>query len=39
MLLRAGQYLTTGSYILATLLGSLVCFIVGYALANCLARG
>ena len=39
MLLRAGQYLTTGSYILATLLGSLVCFIAGYALANCCARG
>lgn len=39
MLLRAGQYLTTGSYIFATLLGSLVCFVAGYALANCLARG
>ena len=39
MLLRAGQYLTTGSYSLATLLGSLVCFIAGYALANCCARG
>ena len=38
MLMRAGQYLTTGSYILATLLGSLVCFVAGYALANLLAR-
>lgn len=37
-LLRNGQFLTTGSYILATLLGSLVCFVAGYALANYLAR-
>lgn len=39
MLLRAGQYLTSGSYILVTLLGSMVCFVAGYALANCLTRG
>ena len=39
MLLRAGQYLTSGSYILITLLGSMVCFVAGYALANCLTRG
>ena len=38
MLLRAGQYFTTGSYVLATLIGSLLCFIAGYALANCLSR-
>lgn len=38
MLMRAGQYLTTGSYIVATLLGSLVCFIAGYTLANLLTR-
>ena len=39
MLLRSGHYLTTGSYIIATILGSLVCFVAGYALANCLSRG
>ena len=39
MLLRAVQYLTSGSYILGTLLGSMVCFVAGYALANCLTRG
>lgn len=38
MLFRAGHYLTAGSYIAATLLGSLICFIAGYALANSLAR-
>lgn len=34
MLLRSGQYLTTASYILATIVGSLLCFVAGYALAN-----
>lgn len=38
MLLRAGHYLTTGSYILASVIGSLVCFMAGYALANFAAR-
>ena len=38
MLLRAGQYLTTGCYVLATLLGSLVCFVAGYALAHGFSR-
>lgn len=38
-LLRAGQFLTAGSYILATLLGSLICFIAGYALAHLVSRG
>lgn len=38
MLLRAGHYLTTGSYILATLVGSLVCFVLGYAMVNSFLR-
>ncbi|MDO5472979.1 MAG: CrcB family protein [Akkermansia sp.] len=38
MLLRSGHYLTTGSYILATMLGSLAFFAAGYACANFLAR-
>ena len=38
MLLRAGNYLTAGSYIAATLVGSLICFVAGYALANCFTR-
>ncbi len=38
MLMRAGHFLTTGSYILATLIGSLLCFLAGYALANWFAR-
>ena len=38
MLLRSGHYFTTGAYILATLVGSLLCFVVGYALANSLSR-
>lgn len=38
MLLRAGQFLTTGSYIVATLLGSLICFIAGYAAAHLITQ-
>ena len=38
MLMRAGHFLTTGSYILATLIGSLLGFLAGYALANWFAR-
>lgn len=38
MLLRSGLLLTTGSYILATMLGSLLFFAVGYAFAHFLAR-
>ena len=38
MLLRSGHYFTTGAYILATLAGSLLCFVVGYALANGFSR-
>ena len=38
MLLRSGHYFTTGAYILATLVGSLLCFVAGYALANTLSR-
>ena len=38
MLFRAGNFLTAGSYIAATLVGSIISFIAGYAAANCCAR-
>lgn len=34
ILLRSGNYLTACSYIAATLIGSLLCFVAGYALAH-----
>jgi CrcB protein len=38
MILRAGNYLTAGSYIALTLVGSILCFIAGYAAANLVQR-
>lgn len=38
-LLRAGHFMTAGSYIFATLAGSLVCFVLGYMAANFACRG
>lgn len=38
MIFRAGNYLTAGSYIIATIVGSLLCFIAGYAVANWMSR-
>lgn len=34
VLLRSGHFLTSGGYMLATLLGSLICFMAGYALSD-----
>lgn len=36
---RAGHHLTALGYISATLVGSILCFIVGYLAAVCLTRG
>lgn len=36
---RAGHHLTALIYITATLVGSIVCFILGYLAAGCLTRG
>ena len=38
MLFRVGNFLTAGSYIAATLVGSIICFVAGYAAANCCTR-
>lgn len=37
-LLKAGAYLTAGSYMLITMLGGVLCFMVGYALAQWLVK-
>lgn len=39
VMLRAGSYLTSSAYIAATLLGSLVFFVIGSAGANLILRG
>lgn len=38
-LFRAGNHLTAAGYITATLVGSIICFILGYLAASCLTRG
>ena len=38
MILRSGNYLTAGSYIALTLVGSILCFMAGYAAANLVQR-
>ena len=37
-LLKAGAYLTAGSYMLITMLGGVLCCMVGYALAQWLVK-
>ena len=38
-LLKAGAYLTAGSYMLVTMFGGVICFMIGYVLAKSLMRG
>ena len=37
-LLKTGAYLTAGSYMLITMLGGVLCFILGYALAQWMVK-
>ena len=38
MIFRAGHLLTATGYIPATIIGSILCFVAGYALAHCWQR-
>lgn len=37
-ILKAGSYFTATAYISATIIGSIICFILGYVVANSLSR-